>query len=349
MVDDEQLLLDPALRCWLIDSSDFPAGGSVEDALRFCVRYAVLAPSGHNTQPWWFRVDGTSVTVGLDLARGLAVLDPHDREALMSVGAAALTLRVALARFGFPVRVSSPPVTEADRPCVRLDVSGTAPADVALSDLFDVITRRRTSRTAFDGRPVPDAVLLALGADARAEGAELTVASGAQRQAVAALVGDGDHLQMADKRFRRELAMWLRPAHSRRPDGMRWHGSALAELLSVATPLVVRTFDVGDGQAARDEKLTSGSPVLAVLSTTDDDQPAWLAAGQALARFLLRAAANDVQVGYLNQPVEVESLRPRLADALAVRGHPQLLVRLGYGHAAPPQPRRLLEDVLRQE
>src|SRR5436190_2102219 len=47
---------DPALSAWTVDSADFPVGGTTADVFRFAVRYAVLAPSSHNTQPWQFDV-----------------------------------------------------------------------------------------------------------------------------------------------------------------------------------------------------------------------------------------------------------------------------------------------------
>src|SRR5690606_3392640 len=48
---------------WAIDPSEFPEGGSVGEQLAFLLRYAVLAPSTHNTQPWRFRVDGPELEV----------------------------------------------------------------------------------------------------------------------------------------------------------------------------------------------------------------------------------------------------------------------------------------------
>jgi nitroreductase len=40
---------------WNTREEDFPANGTESEQLRFLVRYAVLVPSGHNTQPWLFR------------------------------------------------------------------------------------------------------------------------------------------------------------------------------------------------------------------------------------------------------------------------------------------------------
>jgi hypothetical protein len=61
---------------------------------------------------------------------------------------------------------------------------------------------------------------------------------------------------------------------------------------------------------------------------------------------LLRATAANVAVSFLNQPIEVESLRPQLAKVIGFDGFPQLLLRLGYGNEVRPTPRRLIQDVI---
>src|SRR3712207_8375749 len=110
--------------------------------------------------------------------------------------------------------------------------------------------------------------------------------------------------------------------------------------LSLAGPFAIRTFDTGRGQAAKDRQLAEGSPVLAILGTGGDAPPKWLAAGQALARVLLGARTEGVWASFLNQPIEVPELRPRLRDAIGQSGFPQLLLRMGYGPEVRPTPRR---------
>ncbi len=73
---------------WDVAESDYPRTGSPADKLRFMLRYAVLAPSNHNTQPWLFRVRGSSVELYADRARALRVTDPDDRQLLISCGCA---------------------------------------------------------------------------------------------------------------------------------------------------------------------------------------------------------------------------------------------------------------------
>jgi len=50
-----------------------------KERLRFALRYAIRAPSGHNTQPWRFRIAGDGVEIYADRSRILPVVDPVDR------------------------------------------------------------------------------------------------------------------------------------------------------------------------------------------------------------------------------------------------------------------------------
>ena len=50
----EQRMSAGNLEAWSVTPSDFPPTGTLLDKARFAVRYAILAPSSHNTQPWRF-------------------------------------------------------------------------------------------------------------------------------------------------------------------------------------------------------------------------------------------------------------------------------------------------------
>lgn len=335
---------------WAVEAWAFPHAGSTADKLRFLLRYAVLAPSGHNTQPWLFKIAGGELELYADRTRALPVADPEDRELVMSCGAALFHLRVALRHFGHAPVVQ--PFPDADDPDLlaffRIGpaLDGAAAPTPEDDRLFMAIPQRRTNRLPFDDRPVPAGELEGLRAAAAQEGAYLHVLTEpAEKNALADLIAEGDRIQGRDARFRRELAAWLHPNHSRTHDGIPGPARGLHGLRAYADPLVVRTFDWGNGQAARDRQLAEGSPALLVLTTDRDDPRAHLDAGQALDRVLLTATAYGLSASYMNQPVEVSTLRPRVAR-LVGGGHPQLVLRLGYGREVPPTPRRPTADVL---
>jgi hypothetical protein len=103
---------------------------------------------------------------------------------------------------------------------------------------------------------------------------------------------------------------------------------------------------VGTSQAAKDDELSRWSALLALIVTSTDEKPDWIAAGQALQRVLLTATAAGLQASFLNQPIEISSMRLQLARDLGLPGHPQLLLRFGYGPNVAPTPRREVSDVL---
>jgi hypothetical protein len=54
---------------WNLDEHRLDPLANVRGKLRFSLRYAVLAPSSHNTQPWHFIMDGDCVTLCADRLR----------------------------------------------------------------------------------------------------------------------------------------------------------------------------------------------------------------------------------------------------------------------------------------
>lgn len=119
--------------------------------------------------------------------------------------------------------------------------------------------------------------------------------------------------------------------------------------MSLMGPFVLRTFDAGKGQAAKDRQLAAGSPVLAILGTNSDEPIDWIKVGLALGCMLLFASSENIWSSFLNQPIEVPELRGRVRDVMKRKeeGFPQLLLRMGYGHEVKPTPRRPVEEVIR--
>lgn len=308
---------------------------------RSLLEAALLAPSSHNTQPWRFAVLPDGIALYADRTRALPVNDPHDRELLISCGCALLNLRLAAAREGLKAAVSIRP--DKDDEDHLATVTFAPPSDTVDRDaaLHAALKERRTYRKRFAQQDVPEAALAELQSTADEEGAWLQILpEESTRQDVATLVAKGDAAQWGDVSWRRELAQWMHPR--REGDGL-----AVPGLVAPLARTVVRTFDMGAGVGARDRELADESPVLAVLGTGRDDPAAWLAAGQALERVLLTACRHGLQASYLNQPIQVASLRPKLQRLTGRAGHPQILLRLGFPiEEVPAAPRRALDEML---
>jgi hypothetical protein len=360
LTDERDLLLDDP---WTAGDAAFPAAGRAADKLAFLANFAALAPSILNTEPWRLRIAGDVVRLYADLSRRLPVTDPAGRELTISCGAALLNMRMAAQSFEHELVVTVLP--EAARPDLLAQATlKAAPGATADRPLREAITARRTSRGPFADRPLPRTLLDDLVPAARQEGAALSFLEDARgRQRVAQLLAEAERTLLADPDFRDEIAQWIDRRvgehHDRDSEARQRLGTALAgsagrtpepvsrpELLAPMAASAGRAYARPDDALAHQRQRVEEAPALALLTTTGDSPADWLAAGQALQRALLVATQAGACAGYLNAPIEVADLRPRLAQAFDVAERAQVLLRLGYGAQRAPTPRRPVREIV---
>lgn len=334
---------------WVIDPTAFPYGEDDEAKLRFLARYAALAPSSHNTQPWRFLIGDGALTLYADWSRRLPVSDPDDRELTLSCGAALFFLRIAAMRYGRTPEVQRFPDPIHPDLLAVVRLGGLCCTRPDANALFAAIPHRRTNRGPLVGAPLRPGLTDELRRAVWKEGSRLALfEDGSEKNALADLVAEGDRAQFADPAFRAELAAWVRPPAA--GDGLTLHGlgvPAALDGLAPAAAAVLRRFDLGRGQAARDRELAAGAPLLGLLASREDTPLAWLRTGEALGCLLLRSQLEGMQASYLNQPIQVPALREEVERTFCPGWRPQVLLRLGFGATVPPSARRPFDDVVR--
>jgi hypothetical protein len=334
---------------WDIDPNAFPERGNDSDKLKFLLRYAILAPSNHNTQPWLFDLYDERVDIIADRTRSLPTTDPFDRELVISCGAALALLQASAVGFGCELTVRRFPNPE--KSDLLAQVSLKQKHGVGLghnAKILEAILKRHTNRNVFDSRPLTDRQRDIIDFTMRQSGAQTSwIDDPAERRRLAEIIMNADKTQFENAAFLRELAAWIRPPQTSARDGIPASAVGISGFASYVAPLVVRTFDLGNGKAARDEELMEGSPGVVIISTPFDQEQDWLRCGEALGFTLLDAEQLGLKVSYLNQPCEVSELRFQLSLFDNVKGHPQLILRFGCAAPASSSPRRPLEEVIR--
>jgi nitroreductase len=309
------------------------------------VRYATLAPNGHNTQPWRFRIAADRIDVLPDFTRRTPVVDPEDHHLYVSLGAAAETAAIAGSAVGRPAEVTFLPETDG---MLRVDLGNGTPAP---SPLFEAIPQRQSTRADYDGRPLEPEELAALAAAAEQPGVDVAqVTDRAAIDRIAELVIEGNTRQMTDPAFVEELRSWIRfnPRQAiARGDGLFAGGSGNPSLPDwLAGPLFGLVFRAGPENAKYAAQIGSSAGI-AVFFADRDDRDHWTRVGRAFQRFALQATAMEVRTAHLNQPVEVTELRGALADAAGASGaRPYLAVRFGRGPLMPYALRRPVAEVI---
>jgi len=336
----------PHVHPWSLDARDYPADAALESRAAFLVRYALLAPSYLNAQPWKFAIEGDEVLVSRDPLRRLPVADPADRELLLGVGAALTNLRVAAARFGLAATVRAEP--EGVDLVARVRLSPTGPIERALADLFPSLTARRTDRGELRDEPLGDAQQRILARATACDRAHLRLFTvDPPKAALAQLIYESTVERMADRRYRDERVGWLRPGDGGETDGMASDKAGLGSGGFRTTTWVTRNFNIGETAGMRLARLARANAVL-VAVFSGDDTASLLDAGQLMERFVLTATGFGMRCSFFSLPPNVSRRPGEFVDLLSADGIPQVVFRAGYptARACPPTPRRPLRDVL---
>ncbi len=325
---------------WRVKESDYPGAGTEAEQLKFLVRYAVLAPSSHNTQPWKFVVgDDQTIEILIDDDGWLRVADKDRRELYISLGCALENLLVAAEHFGFQHEVSYLPDASDFQLAARIKLTPRAESKgLHSSELFDSMTARFTSHKMFDARPVTQQDLERIRACSVEEGVEIFLTDDLEiKRSVEELVVRADKLEFADPEFREELGEWI----GRGVFGTPW-------LAAKATQTLVTHLNVGRSTAKKDSAALMSAPVFGVVCSRANDRETQLKVGRVFERICLTATALGLSIQPLSQIVQVAEIKDELAKLLPISNvRPQQPFRLGYGEPESAHtPRKRFEEVL---
>lgn len=311
---------------------------------RELVRYATLAASSHNTQPWKFQLEPGRIVILPDLSRRCPAVDPDDHHLYASLGCAVKNLLLAAQAVGLKGHYSYGESTSS----VYVEFEEALPFR---SDLFEAIPSRQCSRAEYDGTELSSAQLSLLEQAGCGSGVSVVLLTAKQqKEQVIEFVMEGNSAQFCDSRWAEELRTWIRfnardavrtgdglygPVMGS-PDVPRWIGLLFMSLAFSAK-----------NQNRKDAKHIRSSGAIAVLFSEGNDKPYWIEAGRCYQRLALQAAALDLRTAFINQPVEVPSLRPQFASFLGIGNRrADLIVRIGRGPEMPKSLRRPIDSVI---
>ncbi|WP_040786516.1 Acg family FMN-binding oxidoreductase [Nocardia pneumoniae] len=305
-----------------------PDDSIVETALALALR----APSRHNIQPWRWQIDRGSVHLYLDRTRALPRTEVHQRDLLLSCGAALHHLSVAFAALGWATIVRRMPNPDDPDHLAAVTTVAHRPTsqDIAMSA---AITQRRSDRRHYRSWIIPPGYLGLLTERAAALGALIRPIR-----------------ERADDR----LCVATQPA-ARAPASDPAIGIRDCSGIEEAAACHIQAADISEATMAAavltDATTEPDHSDLLLLATITDDRLARLRAGEAMSAVLLTATNVGLATCPVSGPLENAELRTRLRhDILDDTAHPQVILRVGQppSSADPPPmtPRRSLAEVL---
>lgn len=310
------------------------------------IRYATMAPSGHNTQPWKFCISENTICIRPDLSRRLSVVDPDDRELYISLGAAIENLMIAAEHKGYST--SAEYSSDYSSVCVKLDASDFKKDN---DTLLNAIPERQSTRSNYDGRPIPEADIKKLESFPLEQGVSAVFITEPEKMdRIAELVREGNSIQINNPDFIRELVSWVRfneKEVNKYRDGLSFKSMQSPPSPRFIGKLIMKFFLKPDSQSEKDEEHIKSSSALMVVLSESNDFASWIRTGRSFERLALCATSLGIKNAHLNQPCEVPELKEELQKILGVgERHPQLLLRLGYAEKLPGSVRRDLGEVV---
>ena len=316
------------------------ASGGVQEI----VRAGTLAANSHNSQPWRFAVSDKQITIKPDFSRRCPAVDPDDHHLFASLGCAVENMVQAATVLGFK---AEPRLEAASQDQVTILLDRSQPSS---NELADAISKRQCTRAEYDGQALSAEILNKIRVAGSLNGVEcMLVTERSRMDVILDYVVQGNTAQMRDGAFMAELIAWIRFNDSmaiENLDGLAARSSGNPSLPAWIAKRLLPFVMTEKGENDKYAKHIRSSAGIAVFAAASNDRAGWVSAGRAFQRFALQATALGIRQAFLNQPVEVPSLRPQLASYLGIGNRrPDLVVRFGRGTTQPPSLRRPIDAV----
>ncbi|RYX83859.1 nitroreductase [bacterium] len=302
---------------------------------------ASLAPSGHNTQPWFVRsLEPYHWIIGNDRSRWLPAVAPTQRETMLSIGAFLQNLEYAASSLGYICNWNLLATTSQAEQVMEVKL-----AKKALTPTFDStkIVKRRTVRSHFSSESLrKEDVEHLLGLE---EQWVYYLPSGSKEsQFINDQTLEANRLQSSRNAAQQELASWTRFASrdaEKHRDGLT---TASMEIEGVSG-WVVRNFygksDVmkpGFRQKNIDniQKEVAGSAGWIVITSRNDSVEELLETGKRMERVFLKVREKNIAIHPMTQILEETSTQKIVQQSVGIVEPIQFLLRTGYVNQYPP-------------
>ena len=313
------------------------------EIIRDAVELACRAPSLHNSQPWQWVLEGTTVQLYADPQRVVRATDSSGREALIGCGAVLDHFRVAIGAAGWTAHVDRFPNPNDPQHLASIDFSASTFVTDGHRRRADAILLRRTDRLPFAPPPDWDLFEAEVRSSLDTDSVRFDVIDDGLRPELAEASDLTESLRMYDSSYHEELYWWTAGFTST-------EGIPRGSLVSAAESdrvAVGRSFPVVADSQRRPEVGDDRSKIV-VLSTCDDTRDSVLRCGEALSAVLLDATMAGFATCTVTHLMEIPASRAVVAT-LSGADQPQVLVRVGLApvitDVPAPTPRRPMEEV----
>lgn len=303
----------------------FPKNGTNIDKLQFISNYAILAPSGHNSQPWSITKTNGSLLLRLNKDHyisgdksGLLRVEPY-----VSLGAFIETFILAARGFGYKIDLRLFPEKNV---IAEFSMGNSIKKD---SELLNAIKKRVSSRNNFRKDEISESIKNQILSTSFSGVATTEVSKREQISSVANLTETAVSKIMSNISYRRELGEWVRNNITKKKDGMPGftHGVKLIPSLFAKFGIIYAS-KLGPPPSHSSE-LIENSALLLIVGYQKNDKLSHIGIGRTYASAAITAAKCGFSSSALGAAAIDPGTRKILIKQFDLNYRPVIILRFG--------------------
>jgi hypothetical protein len=230
---------------WNLKIEDFYNKQTEQDRMMFILRFAVLAASSHNSQPWGFSISNNAIDIYREPSRSLPVADSNDRQLFLSIGCAIENTIVAGSYYGYSSQINYYNNPKGDH-VATIVFSRKSSAQVNDDqNLIHSILDRKTNRNRYKMEVIDQKILQEISSLQTSDTSIYIVDNKVTISELGniALLASID--SMSNREFREELSHYTKHNITRSKIGMPGFTLGLPTPVSFLLPQLIKTFQYG--------------------------------------------------------------------------------------------------------
>ncbi len=296
---------------------------------------ASLAPSGHNTQPWFVKyVEPYHWIIGNDKSRWLPGVDPTQRETILSIGAFLQNLEYAAGDLGYNCAYTILATSNQDENIIDIKLSkNNHPIKYAI----EKIKQRRTVRSNYSSETFKKEDLTYL-VNKETDFIHYLPNTSKEHQWLNEQTIEANRIQAYRDAAQSELANWIR--FSSKDAAKHMDGLTLAgmEIDGIAAWYLRNFYDKGSvmKKSFREQsidkvvKQVSQSAGWLLITSKDSSLTALLETGKRLQRLWLKIKDKNIAIHPMTQIIEEAATSQLLNNSIGINEPIQFILRTGY-------------------
>mgnify|MGYP001613513513 CR=1 FL=1 len=316
---------------WQVNVHDFQNCLTQEEKLKFLLKFAVLAPSSHNSQPWRFEIGPSHIAIFPEFKRSLPQSDTNHRQLYISLGCALENILIAAYYFGFQTEVIYFPDGENEACAIRVQCAESSPKNKNDGHLISAILKRHTNRNQYRTELPPLDFLNQIQTWGNNEISIHLVGEPEEKNKIAEVVIKAGIAAMDDTGFRAELSEYVKNNLTKSPIGMPAFGMGIPTPISLLAPHMLKRLNMNRMSQKKDTALLKNhTPLFAIIATKEDDKKNWLKSGQLYEKIALEATALGIDTNVMAAGIQIGEFYKELQKILQTDYRPQIFFRMGY-------------------